>query len=469
MKKQPAYKSYFFSKGYKDVFNIIKGAWKGAIRPLASELERLGKLFSANFLVAIFNLVCDLVVFPVITVFLFGLNLVFSLFFFAVVFVFGILVYLGYSLLYLTDSIFRVVKGIVSQCPLCQQKISLPSYLCPRCKAKHTVLRPSVYGILKRKCLCGEKLPTTFFNGRQKLQAVCPYCNHNLKDGGRHVEILIPVVGGASSGKTCFITSAMMEIEKNASNLKLQYRYSPTATDNYVRDKMGMEHGITPEKTGETRLNYYQFYLTPNGEKIKNLISVCDIAGEVYNDTNDIAKQIGYKFANAFIVVVDPFSIERYKKEQGANFNASQYKTSAFKLDDVLSSLITVLENMHCLNAKNMINTDVVVVFNKCDYKDLEKKIGDIAVKEYLRSNQVSKYQAQNVLCEKFLIDYDESNFLNTLKSKFKSVQFFACSALGHVENGQAFSPNGVAEPMLWVIDKVSRSIDLKKKWGKKI
>ena len=469
MKKQPAYKSYFFSKGYKDAFKIINSAWKGAVRPLASELSRLGKLFSSNFLIAIFNLICDLVVFPVVTVFLFCLNIVFSLAFLAFVFAFGFLVCFAYTIFYLLDSLFILLKGIVSQCPLCQQKVSMPSYLCPTCKAKHTMLRPSVYGILKRKCNCGTKLPTTFFNGRQKLQAVCPYCDHGLKDGGRHVEILIPIVGGASAGKTCFITSAMMEIEKIAPKNNLQYQYSPTATDNFLRDKTAMEHGIAPEKTGETRLNHYQFYLTPKGEKVKNLISLCDVAGEVYNDTDEISKQIGYKFANAFILVVDPFSIVKYKEEQGKAFNSTQYKASLFRLDDVLSSLITVLENMHCLNSKNMINTDVVVVFNKCDYQDLNSKIGRLAVKDYLQTHQVTDYEAQNALCENFLIEYEEANFLNTLKSKFKSVQFFACSALGHVENGQGFNPVGVAEPMLWIIDKVSKSIDLKKKWGKKI
>ncbi|MBQ7373065.1 MAG: GTPase domain-containing protein [Clostridia bacterium] len=469
MKKQPAYKGYFFSRGYKDVFNIIKKAWRGVIFPFISEFERLGELFSANFFIAIINVICDLAVFPIFTILLFSLNLLFSASFLVFVFVVGIFVYLGYSILYLTDLLFRVVKGIVSQCPLCQQKVRLPSYLCPTCKAKHTSLRPSVYGILKRKCTCGTKLPTTFFNGRQKLQSVCPYCDHNLKDGGRHVEILIPVVGGASAGKTCFITSAMMAIEKHAVANNLQYKYSPTSTDNFVRDKTAMEHGITPEKTGETRLNYYQFYLTPNGEKIKNLISLCDIAGEAYNDTSEISKQIGYKFANAFILVVDPFSIIKYKKEQGIGFNATQYKTSEFRLDDVLSSLITVLENMHCLNSKNMIKTDVVVVFNKCDYADLYNRLGAPAIKNYLARHNATEYQAQNVLCENFLIEYEESNFLNTIKSKFKSVQFFACSSLGHIENGRAFSPKGVAEPMLWIIDKVSKSIDLKKKWGKKI
>lgn len=469
MKKQEAYKSYFFSQGYKDVFNIIKKALLGAIRPFASEFERLGKLFSSNFLLAIFNLICDLAVFPILTIVLFCINFLFSVVFLSVVFVVGILVYLGCLLFYVTDLLFRVVKGIVSQCPLCQHKVRLPSYLCPTCGKKHTALRPSVYGILKRKCRCGTKLPTTFFNGRQRLQAVCPYCDQKLKDGGHHVEILIPVVGGSSSGKTCFITSAMMKIEKCASSNNLEYKYSPTSADNFARDKIAMENGSTPDKTQEYWLNHYQFYLTPKGEKIKNLISLCDIAGEAYDVVDDISKQIGYRYANAFILVVDPFSIAKYKSEQGVNFDPNIYEVSTKKLDEVLSSLITVLENMRCLTPKNMIKTDVVVVFNKCDYNDLFNKLCEPAIKNYLSSHSATRYQAQNAICEQFLIEYEETNFLNSLKSKFKSVQFFACSALGHVENGKPFSPIGVVEPVLWIVDKVSKSIDLKNKWGKRI
>ena len=85
------------------------------------------------------------------------------------------------------------------------------------------------------------------------------------------------------------------------------------------------------------------------------------------------------------------------------------------------------------------------------------------------QNNIKSKYDATNCVCEQFLIKYEEENFLNSLKSKFKSIQFFTCSALGHIENGSDFKPEGVEEPALWLIDKASASINLKNKWGKTI
>lgn len=117
-----------------------------------------------------------------------------------------------------------------------------------------------------------------------------------------------------------------------------------------------------------------------------------------------------------------------------------------------------------------MLKTDVAVVFTKCDIPGLEEKIGETAVRKYMQlKNIASRYDVINQLCEDFLKEYEEENFLNGIKSKFKSVQFFACSALGHLPNGMKFAPEGVDEPLLWLIDKVSPAINLKDKWGRKI
>ena len=84
-------------------------------------------------------------------------------------------------------------------------------------------------------------------------------------------------------------------------------------------------------------------------------------------------------------------------------------------------------------------------------------------------NNLPSKFVAQNKLCEQFLLEYGEANFLNSLRSKFRSIQFFPTSALGHVQNGMKYAPQGVEDPILWIIDKISAGINLKNKWGKKI
>ncbi len=491
MEKQPAKINYFFRDGYiefgKTIANtfiqcgriISKSAYSvlSALRKLGRNVKNVVTLYEpfASFFKA------------VAAMFMFGLSFgwlllstiltpvpcaIISVVQAIVLLIFMTIFYILYLIIAFFDWIYRSIKKISTSCPNCQERYALPAYICT-CGAKHSLLAPSRYGVLRRECECGRKLKTTFFNGRHKQSGkwVCPKCGYEL-GGPLQVDIPIPVVGGPSAGKTCYISMAISQIEKNASENGLDFEYKPNLAlgDDYENNKRNMGDGRLPEKTNDTRMRYYQFYLTPHGEKVKNLISICDVAGEAYESNSEIGKQIGYKYANAFLMVVDPLSLRRYRDEVESKISLSKYGASERGMDEVLDVLIKTLENMNCLTPKNMIKTDVAVVFTKCDIPGLDEKIGNEAIRKYMQiHNMKSKYEAINKVCEQFLIEYEEDNFLNSLKSKFKSIQFFTCSALGHVENGSQFNPDGVEEPALWLIDKASASIDLKKKWGRKI
>lgn len=131
------------------------------------------------------------------------INIVVLLFFMAIV-------YLGFTVIWLVDRLYLTRKKIFTACHECKEKSLIPTYICPKCGAKHTNLTPGVYGILKRTCNCGEKLPTAFFNGRKNLEAECPNCGHKLTDRESR-PICIPIVGGRSVGKTAFITAFSKE------------------------------------------------------------------------------------------------------------------------------------------------------------------------------------------------------------------------------------------------------------------
>ena len=81
----------------------------------------------------------------------------------AVLFAFFAFIYMGFGLLWLIDRIYIMINKIKNACPNpdCQASFLIPTYECPGCGEKHTNLVPSKYGILKRTCLCGTKLPTT--------------------------------------------------------------------------------------------------------------------------------------------------------------------------------------------------------------------------------------------------------------------------------------------------------------------
>ena len=493
MKKQPAKVNYFFKDAYKEIWatitstfpkcgDVISDAWD-SFKDAAEELwENVVSVITidepfSNFFLGIAHAFVfgfhlgKLILSAVLTT---TICLILSIIQLSITLAFMILLYLGFFIVLLSDKIYCGIKRIGTSCPNCQEKYSLPTYVCT-CGNEHTSLIPSKYGVLSRKCNCGQKLRTTFFNGRQKLPGkwVCPKCGYEL-GGPLQVDIPIPVVGGPSSGKTCYISMAISQIEKKSQEeygLEFQYKPNDALGDDYEENKANMNIGRLPIKTSDTRLRYYQFYLTPVGKRVKNLVSLCDVAGETYESNAEIGKQIGYKYANAFLMIVDPLSVTQFREELSEEkIDLKKYGASERPMDEVLSTLITTLENMHCLTSQNMIKTDVAVVFSKCDIPGLEAKIGANAVNEYCKKHEnISKYEAQNKVCEQFLMDYSEGNFLNGLKSKFKSIQFFTCSALGHVADGTQFAPEGVEEPALWLIDKASTSINLKDKWGKKI
>jgi GTPase SAR1 family protein len=493
--KQPAMLSYFFHDGFVDLWHILKDAFKrcgGNISENAAQVKntcgkfkmpsifkhevleifkslptiwRLG-YFLAQFL---FSVTIAPLTYVIITVSLLGMLLIlFSIFSIVI----GIVI--------LSDRIFCSVNAIVSHCPNCQSKFNLPVYICPghpdpkdsnifkHCGIEHDRLRPGVYGILNRICDCGKKLPTTFMNGRHRLDAKCPHCGHNIKDGGLHASWCIPVVGGPGSGKTCYINMMMMSLEKNAySEYGLRFEHEKNGLDEYEANAAGLSCGHLPEKTQELRLRYYQFTLTPDNvtkQTTKQQISLCDVAGELFDiraGSKEIVEQIGFRYANAIMLLIDPLSIPEYCKEISNVINLNSYRRGAQSIEEMLDTFVRTLQNMFSIEAKAMLNTDVAVVFTKGDIPGLDEEIGEGAVLESAPNFSLKhRYKTQNKLCEDFLRRYGEDNFLINLKSRFKSVQFFICSALGHVENGQPFAAKNVEEPFFWLIRKKSAVID---------
>jgi len=155
-KEQPARISYFFGKGYTDLGNTIKEAW---IRNFESAKIQLAISGEKGYFTmgGAMNLVAA------ISIFVFGtiITALTSLLHVGVLFLFFAAIYLGFGVLWLVDRIYIYANKIKNACPnpACQAPFLIPTYECPECGVKHTALVPSKYGILKRTCICGAKLP----------------------------------------------------------------------------------------------------------------------------------------------------------------------------------------------------------------------------------------------------------------------------------------------------------------------
>ena len=472
--QEPAQISYFFGESYSDLGRTIRESWVENWEKICDSWEEIGDAWQGE---TIYRAICVLIlkIATLISVAVFGtiFTAIFSLVHIVLLFGLMILVYLGFVSLKLVDAIYCTIKRLSNNCynPGCERKFRLPIYVCPNCHAFHYRLVPSKYGIWKRRCNCGAKLPTTFFNGRQKLEALCPHCQSPVIKGA-HRSLLIPVVGGANAGKTCYVTMAIKQIEKNADDLGLNFDYQYVAGDEYKENSKRMDSGLCPQKTNDLAFKYYNFFLAPKRDKTKNLISVCDIAGEVFANQETMMRQQGYRFADGMIVVIDPLSITEFKNELKKKLSQQEFQSlnaSTQPIGDVLSGLINTMEGLYHIDAKSTIKKTMAVVFTKCDIGGLDERIGAAAINKYLAENKDASFcDASNALCERFLSEYGEASFLNTVKGKFSEVQFFTCSALGHNDSGKEFNAVNVERPLLWLIDKTNKSIDLSKIWEKK-
>ncbi|KAB5605340.1 TRAFAC clade GTPase domain-containing protein [Bifidobacterium jacchi] len=461
--EQPARLSYFFGKGYADLWNTIKGAWAenmNSVRMQSAYITQYG-LSSPQGLLHLVALICIVVFGTVITA-------VTSVIHIGVLVVCFCLVYIGFALLWLVDRVYIFFNKINTACPNpnCQANFLIPVYECPNCHVKHTRLVPSKYGILKRTCQCGAKLSTTFLNGRGKLQAYCPVCDSSLSGDTASRQLAVPIIGGISVGKTCYINMAVEQ---------LLYSVAPTRNweMRFIDDKERNEHGDAMKilssghrlpKTDLQALTAYQMELNVPGDKISRRLYVYDIAGEMFEQSSDIIENEAFKYATGLIFMIDPLSLTGYAMEEANRIKIDQYGASPNDFEDILNTLIISLGKLFGLKEKDMLKRNMAVVINKVDIPGLGEKIGDSAVQTYKAAHPEVKTfaDARDAVCRRFIDQYGGGSFTRMAESKFKKVRYFTCSALGHNQEGVPYQGEHVIEPLLWVLSQEDPKLKIK-------
>lgn len=458
---QPAKVSYFFGKGYSDLWNTIKESW-------SRNIHSAGDQFSLACEKGCFTMGGGMNLIAAISIFTFGsLITAFTTFaHIAVLFAFFAFIYMGFGLLWLIDRIYIMINKIKNACPNpdCQASFLIPTYECPGCGEKHTNLVPSKYGILKRTCLCGTKLPTTFLNGRGQLKAYCPECDTALSGDTASRQYAFPVIGGPSVGKTCFINMAidqMMSDVAPARSWKMSF-ISDTEEKDHALAMKSLNQGVRLMKTELNSLTAYQLMLKLPNEKIGRRIYVYDISGEMFSSSSDVQNNLAYSYANGFIFIIDPLTLNQFAMDVEDKVDLNAYGASSKDFDDILNIMLINLEKMFGLKDKDTLKRNLAVVINKVDIPTLEEKIGETAAQQYLAENAKtckSYMDARDAVCRNFLEEYGAGNFVRTAEAKFKTVRYFTCSALGHNHEGQPYEGKNVVDPVMWLLQQADSSI----------
>ena len=191
-------------------------------------------------------------------------------------------------------------------------------------------LRPGVYGIFSLRAPNeGRKLPTLFFNGKDKLERICPHCHTTIRaDVGQ--EKHVAVAGVTQSGKTTLLYRIIAELERNyEADITDNMGVNHASIDRFVNHIMdGSEIEEYPPKTSEIRHRSIQMMLRHKGAVIPYKLYLNDLAGEMFAVEGNKAEDAPFfKNTDVILFVIDPMTMRSSDLDFGDDF-AAWYKAN---------------------------------------------------------------------------------------------------------------------------------------------
>lgn len=467
---EPAIKSYFFGKGYRDLRSTIAESWHRNLSSAGEHFDKASRLFPGE---ATDKGLAILWGTAGVSVVVFGtaVFLAASIIHITVLVLFFLLIYLAFSLVYLIERAYLACKKFFTVCPECHAKSRLPEHFCPQCGEVHRRLIPSSYGILHHTCQCGEKLPATFFLKRGQLKSRCPDCQCFLEAG--HTEsrkAFVPVFGGPAVGKSAFLFSAVSQLMDHTARSGLQTSFLESRTEGELaRARQQLSQGRAPEKTLSTLPRAFNLQIQAAGRDPR-VLYLYDPAGEAFNETEGLVLHRYQAYLSGLVFLIDPFTIPAVCAEYADRLESIRDALNPSKLpiEDALARILISMEEHFGLGKTTRLKVPVAVVINKIDAFDLEARIGEPAVRQRVQSSPtpVDLASARDELLRDQLRRWGQGDVVQQLETRCARVRYFTCSALGHMPDGsaQAFEARGVLEPLLWILGETDSVFAVQRK-----
>jgi hypothetical protein len=337
-------------------------------------------------------------------------------------------------------------------CPHCYETFNLPVFICPSCGKKHKRLLSGGCGVLFARCKCNNVfLPCVPFTGRSRIVSECPNCEGKLvAANAKHFSLV--VAGGNSTGKSSFIAAFSTLYTKMAKNMRvLRIEGNP---NNYFLELNELFNSGKTIADSESRT----YSLIHKHGKIDNdnLVFYDILSQYIISDTfSRSPKYLG--FCDGVILMIDPLSVQSVQNELADDKESIKVNNHSF--DDTNNVVVHFIHqfNRICGHTTGiMSDVPVAVLINKVDIEVVKREIGWIKIKTLYNENP-SEYNnneetARDQICKLYLTKIGLINVLNNIEATFTNVAFFPVSTAGHIEDeGKAFSPIGVIEPVAWI------------------
>ncbi|MGW0708042.1 TRAFAC clade GTPase domain-containing protein [Streptomyces sp. NPDC002643] len=219
-----------------------------------------------------------------------------------------------------TDRTGMILRGLPRgmMCPSCFERVPYPAYDCPRttCRRRHSDIRPGTFGLFRRRCACGERIPTLLMlMGRDaRLSGYCvhEHCGNSMNpDAGHMPELILPLIGGRAAGKTQLMAAMVKSLENAAENGGEPIRLADPesiANQQVLNEVLDIQGHTRPT---QKRLPRAHSFVLGRG-RAERLVHVFDTAGERFLNREETDALRYAKEARTFLFVLDPMSVDAF-------------------------------------------------------------------------------------------------------------------------------------------------------------
>ena len=355
------------------------------------------------------------------------------------------------------DATFKTI------CPNCHRQVQPKSFLCPECGTTNTLV-PDDNSPYYQSCRnCGHQLPKTVKKGRALLKAICPECQYILGSGiGSYKEIIVPIVGGPSTGKSAFLSAWVEFAYRHLSTmLNAAITFPFPGDERIVRSILAhWSKGIRPDKTSNRMPSGFGMDIIPSDRRTFSRLYCYDPAGECFDNIRGLLNFTYYDYMDVVIFLIDPFSVPNIRKKYASQLKESYsegFQYSDRDMNDYCDRFINSLKLYHELGSNEYHPAFCAVVITKVDMFDLDQLIGAQAASMLQKEMPtLDEDEAIDLACTNFLEKIGFGDILYKLNDHFSDVCCFSVSSFGHMpDTGKAYQPIRVERPFLWLMRKI--------------
>lgn len=330
------------------------------------------------------------------------------------------------------ETTLRTQRRTTSRCPRCYAVDPTPSYLCTNsgCLVIHRDLSPGPLGVFRRRCACQTTIPSTVRSGGRHLVAVCPACRRELPKGsGTRQVMFLPVIGAVASGKTQFLSAAIMSIADRVKAHNGEFTaISPTSRAFLKAAEAAVTTGRRVAKTPwDDRPEGLPFRLTQG--TVDKEVQLMDAAGEAFADEDRSRALIYFDTSDVILLMLDPLALPKVMPL----YDASDLAGSVSVADgDPTRAYRSVVERL------------------KAEQVDLSgKHLGVVVTK----ADIVHELMGEDVLdpadggaVRRWLSNRGLADFVATIERDFGTVGYFAVDSYGQRDQDDALHPFNVLD-----------------------